>query len=294
MLSGRQSGRRWAVAAAIAAGSVAWAPPALADDDPVRVRGGNGWIESEVTDPGRVGKVEQTGTGSAPAKPARTCTTTKGPMVGQIGPNDDVEWGGASRPGPGGWLTRECSDGTVEVAWVSDNPDAPAEPQVTPEELAQRATSRLPLPLPEPSFEPRRASSAGPATLVAIPTWFFLDGWKPVSQRTEAGGVWAEVTAEPVATTWWPGDGSPVVRCEGAGRPWSAADDASQACRYTYTRSSAAQPANTYTARVTVAWRVTWRGSGGQSGALPLMERESTFPVAVAERQTVVTRGGSS
>jgi hypothetical protein len=128
--------------------------------------------------------------------------------------------------------------------------------------------------------------------LVAIPTWFFLDGWEPVTQRTAAGGTWAQVTAEPVATTWWPGDGSGPVRCAGAGRAWTATDSAGTPCTYTYRRSSAAQPNNVYLARVVVSWRVTWSGSGGLNGTLPLMERQTTFPIAVAERQTVVVQGG--
>jgi hypothetical protein len=44
---------------------------------------------------------------------------------------------------------------------------------------------------------------------------------------------------------------------------------------------------------VTVTWQVSWRGVGGRTGTLPLMERQMTFPIAVAERQTVVTVGGT-
>jgi hypothetical protein len=104
--------------------------------------------------------------------------------------------------------------------------------------------------------------------------------------------VWAVVTAEPVAATWWPGDGSAPVRCASAGRAWTATTADGTPCTYTYRRSSAAQPNNVYTARVVVSWRVTWRGSGGLSGTLPLMERQTEFPVAVAERQTVIVVGG--
>ncbi len=159
--------------------------------------------------------------------------------------------------------------------------------------LAQRAVNRLPLPLPEPLFEPRRSSSAGPATLVAISTSFYLSAWAPASQRTQAGSVWAVVSAEPVSATWWPGDGGAPVQCAGAGRAWTDPNATGPRCTYTYTRSSAAEPGNIYTARVTVTWRVSWRGSGGQAGTLPLMQRQSEFPVAVAERQTVVVGGGS-
>ncbi|MGQ0631588.1 MAG: hypothetical protein ACT4P1_11130 [Sporichthyaceae bacterium] len=184
-------------------------------------------------------------------------------------------------------MTRTCSDGTVGMAWV-----AVALVASSPEELAQRATNRLRLPLPEPRFSPARPSSAGPSTLVNVPTWFFLDGWAPVRQRTRAGGVWAEVTATPVEATWFPGDGSAPVHCTGAGRAWTSDTETAGACRYTYLRSSAVRPGLAYPARVVVKWQVTWRGSGGRGGSLPLMERQVDFPIAVAERQTVVVMGG--
>jgi hypothetical protein len=177
----------------------------------------------------------------------------------------------------------------MDTAWV---------PVVTaaesPERLAQRATGRLPLPQPQPQFGPSRPSSAGPSTLVNIPTWFWNEGWVSVRQTTRAGDVWAEVVATPVEATWFPGDGSAPVRCQGPGRPWVSDDESAGVCRHTYLTSSVGQPELVYTARVTVVWRVTWRGSGGRVGTLPLMERQVSFPVAVAERQTVVTVGGGS
>jgi hypothetical protein len=123
--------------------------------------------------------------------------------------------------------------------------------------------------------------------LVAIPTSFSLESWRPITQRTAAGGMWAVVTAEPVAATWWPGDGGAPMRCTEANQGASTTS-----CTHTYRRSSAAQPTNVYTARVVVTWQVTWRGPGGLAGTLPLMERQTTFPVAVAERQTVIVAGG--
>ncbi|MGQ0631500.1 MAG: hypothetical protein ACT4P1_10685 [Sporichthyaceae bacterium] len=277
-----------------AGAALSLAAPAAAENDPVAVRGGNGWIESEVVDVGssRDKKVRKRPEPTAATSPTRTCAQSRSDNAGGYASQEQFDSGAPPGEGPGGWVVRRCSDGSMETAWVPVGPLGSG--PVTPEQLAQRATNRLRLPLPEPQFEPRRSSSAGPATLVAIPTWFYLDGFEPVSQRTEAGAVWAMVSAEPVETLWWPGDGSDPVRCAGAGRPWSATGTSATPCLYTYTRSSAAQPGNVYIARVTVTWRVSWRGSGGLGGTLPLMERQTTFPVAVAERQTVVVGGGSS
>ncbi len=253
-------------------------------DDAIEVRGGRGWVDTGVTD---VGLHDDRSPQPVKRTTAVTCSQEKSESAGGYATQAQFDSGAPATDGPGGWVTRTCSDGTVAMAWVPVVP--PAEPV---EQLAKRATSRLPLPLPAPKFNPSRPSSAGPSTLVAIPTWFWVDGWKPVQQRTQAGDVWAEVVASPLEATWDPGDGSPVVRCTGPGTAWSVGARES-ACDHTYVRSSAGQPANVYTARVTVTWQVSWSGSGGTSGTLPLMQRQMMFPIAVAERQTVVTVGGT-
>jgi hypothetical protein len=255
------------------------------DDDGIVVSPGwAGWIDTEVTDPGELDVATPPSSNSRP--PTRSCAQSKSQTAGGYATEQQFESGAPAGDGPGGWVIRRCSDGTLDTAWV---PAMPGSAPLTPGRLAQRAVGRLPLPLPAPSFEPRRASSAGPATLVAIPTSFSLDSWRPITQRTAAGGVWAVVTAEPVAAMWWPGDGGAPLRCTSVSQAHEAA---AEACTHTYRRSSAAQPNNVYIARVVVTWQVTWRGSGGLAGTLPLMERQATFPVAVAERQTVIVVGG--
>ena len=42
-----------------------------------------------------------------------------------------------------------------------------------------------------------------------------------LQQRTQAGPVWAVVTAEPTSTTWDPGDGSVPFTCAGPGTAYS-------------------------------------------------------------------------
>jgi len=267
-----------AAATALGLGQAAWA-----DDGPVHVHGGNGWIQADVHSAGTLG-----GTHPKPRRRvARTCTQQKSGDAGGYARSDQFN-GDYPDAGPGGWVIRRCSDGSMDMAYVP----APTRSVAAVEKrLAQDATNRLPLPLPQAKFNPARPSSAGPATLVAIPTWFWVDRWQPITQRTQAGGVWAQVVATPVEATWFTGDGSAPLRCS-ANEAWSA-DAQPTSCEHVYARSSAGQTRNAYTARVVVTWQVRWAGSGGRSGTLPLMQRESMFPIAVAERQTVVTVGGS-
>jgi len=275
--------RRVGVIAGIVCASLAAAGSAQADDGPIVVSpAGPMWIKTTVTQAGIVAT-----SGVKHRTSRRTCTQHKSNTAGSYASADQFT-GDYPDAGPGGWVIRRCSDGSMDMAYVPAPTDSVAE---VAKRLAQDATNRLPLPLPQPKFNPSRPSSAGPATLVAIPTWFWVDGWRPVTQRTQAGGVWAEVVAAPVAATWFPGDGTAPVRCA-ANEAWSS-DAAPTSCEHVYARSSAGQPSNSYTARVIVTWQVRWTGSGGRSGTLPLMQRQSTFPIAVAERQTVVTVGGS-
>jgi len=284
-------------ASAIALVAVVGVPGAgWADHRQVTVTpGGHGVVDTAVVDPGRDGSssAQQAGhRGSGGGGPVCTYTADDGAGAG---PDDPVVFRNTDglAQGSGRWVTKVCSDGTVYTVWVPNGSD-PSGGRVSPAMLAQEAYNRLPLPLPKANFNPRRSSSAGAATLVTIPTWFWVEDWSGASQRTQAGGVWAEVTAEPVSSTWRPGDGGTLVRCVGAGVPWRPGmDESASSCRYVYTRSSAAQPDNRYVATVTVAWRVTWRGSGGTGGTLPLMERQQSFPIAVMERQTVVVQGSA-
>jgi hypothetical protein len=113
--------------------------------------------------------------------------------------------------------------------------------------------------------------------------------------------VWAEVTATPVSTTWDAGDGSAPVTCAGPGTAYDRSLPESQQstdCSHTFRRSSADQPQTGssvndrfFTVTVTTSWQVTWTGSAGGGGTLPVLTTSSSFPLAVAQRQTVVTGG---
>ena len=189
-----------------------------------------------------------------------------------------------------------CSDGSYYPGIFVPG-STPGGPAPTPGSLARQAMNRLPLPTPAVRHNP-----SGDA-LVNLATWWWVDPrqWRPLTQRTAAGPVWARVTARPVKSVWDAGDGTTPLTCRGAGTPYDTSKPASSQstdCSHTYTESSAKQPQTGadpndrfFTVTVTVYWQVTFVGTGGAGGALPVMTRTSQFPLRVDERQTVVTGG---
>ncbi len=157
---------------------------------------------------------------------------------------------------------------------------------VDPRVLAERALQSLDIPDPQVATNP----PPGERSLVAIPTWLWLDGgyWQPRSATASAAGVSATVTAEPTQARWSMGDGA-LVACAGPGTPWTpgSAENASD-CAHTYRTSSSAQPGNAYSASVTVTWAVSWTstlpGTGGDLGELT---RSSALQIPVAEVQAL-------
>jgi hypothetical protein len=124
--------------------------------------------------------------------------------------------------------------------------------------------------------------------LSGAPMWLWLPSgsWRTLQQRTEAGAVWAEVTATPVTQTWYFGDGSGPLVCAGPGTPLTDTDRAMEGspdCGYRYTVSSKDRPRGRYAIRVVVTWQVSWVGSGDTAGILGPMQMRQTIPYAVRQ-----------
>ncbi len=105
--------------------------------------------------------------------------------------------------------------------------------------------------------------------------------------------MWATVTATPSGLTFAPGGGLAAVSCAGPGTAYDPGRPAlaqHTGCSYTYEQPSAGQPGNAYQASVTVSWRISWTGSGGQGGvltaALPL---PVSFELRVAQGEALVS-----
>lgn len=263
---------------------------------PVVVSGdwGLGRIDTTVTAPGD--------TATAPTRPKNAASNDDGDGVSctwmEEPPTAQSIWASLGADEAGRWYDVRCSDGGFYLAIYVPPAAANVPPAVVlAGSLARTAMNRLQLPSPQVGHSP-----AGQA-LVGLATWFWVDPalWQPLRQRTSAGPVWAEVTATPVSTSWDPGDGSSPFTCPGPGTPYDRArpeSEQSTDCSYTYRRSSADQPQTGsndndrfFTVTVTTTWQVSWSGPAGSGGTLPVLTRSSSFPLPVAQRQTVVTGG---
>lgn len=218
----------------------------------------------------------QPGSGGAPSADGDEGSSANRGSPGHSGP-DKMSICGVWRMGIQG-----CS----AIPVPGDPADAPPAPGITPAQLAATAWQRLRLPAPQVATAPPRGSEG----LVGLPEWFWVRNWSSHHNRAQAGGVWAEVTARPTSLKINPGAGQPTVTCHGPGiayhRGRPAAGQNSD-CSYTYRRSSAGLPDNSYRVTATVTWAGTWVGSDGSGGALPALSRSSTFAVRVAEGQAV-------
>jgi hypothetical protein len=188
------------------------------------------------------------------------------------------------------WYQQSCPGGYLSLIAVPTGSRPANGPVGSPEDLAIWARNHMQLPRPAVSFNPRVPSSVGSATVVGLPTWWWVTNWSERTQFTEAGPVWVNVTASPVRLLLQPGDGQRAT-CDGPGLPWSAhvSETDPRACTYRYEHSSAGEPGRRYTATLTTVWRVTWTGSGGAGGTLPDLTLSSPVPVPVLEVQTVIT-----
>jgi hypothetical protein len=279
-------------------GALRVATPAVADGagpGPVTVTGDEkgGSVTTTVTDTGPTGSQFT----SAGASSGVTCDWTPDDTDDSILESADPSSAAAQQYRAGGrYYNVICSDGSVYPGlFVPGDTGAPQ--AVTPGALAESLTKRLPLPLPVAQRNPSGDATTG------LAVWFWVPGgeWRSLSQRTQAGPVWAQVTATPLSTTWDPGDGADPLVCAGPGTPYDdsrPSSDQSTQCSYTYPRSSAAQPQTGpdpndrfFTVTVSVDWRVTWVGAGGASGQLPDLVRTATFQLRVDDRETVVTSG---
>lgn len=272
--------------------------PSLADPITVTPNDFLGFVDTTVTDQGNAPKAASRGSRKPKARHDTRVTCSYTPVgIASIGLAEDyglAEIGGLNPSGMGLHI-RSCSDGAFDIVWRNPtNAGAVGGGlTVTPGQLAQVAYSRLRLPRPRARFNPARPSSAGPATVVHLPTWWWVDTWTTRTRRTGAGAVWALVIATPVRTEWNPGNGGRPVVCDGPGLAWRPGlDESASSCTYPYPTSSASEADQRFDATVTVEWDVRWVGSGGTSGALPAMSTAATFPVAVMEWQSVVTGSG--
>lgn len=175
-------------------------------------------------------------------------------------------------------------------------PGAPPAPKVDPEDLAKMAQERMVIPDPQVDRNPK-VGDLGEATLVTLPTWFWVTNPPAVGGATGTRTIRAEVGpvfAQVVATT----DGLVITSPAGgatcaptvATTPYSPGAADSAGCTVSFTRASVGY-ANGYPVDTSTAWTATWTGSGGSGGTLPGLARNSQVDVPVAESQAITTDG---
>jgi hypothetical protein len=205
------------------------------------------------------------GTGRSDGSVTSSCTIT---------PLDQAQAAGLGLawPPPKGysWALLTCFAGTSRSAPLAGLvSNATGQLEVTPRQLLDQALGELRVPYLNPGMAP----PLGKDGLVGLAEWFWIPAadWHQRIVTVRAGPVWARVTASPSTLTFDPGGSLPPVSCVGPGTPYdpsSPAQSQHTGCSYTYQQPSVGQPGNAYRASVTVTWRITWTGSGGQGGVL--------------------------
>jgi len=125
--------------------------------------------------------------------------------------------------------------------------------------------------------------------VVQFPTWLWVDGWKAQSATAAVPGLSATVTAAPATVVWNMGDGG-AVTCNGPGTAYDPSVPAEQqttSCSYTYGRSSAGQPGNSYDGTVTITYGASWTATNGSGGNLGALTVSAQFTARVGEIQAI-------
>jgi len=251
---------------ALAVWLVSGTPLAIADEEPTP---GDGEIVIPVDDPGSPGSPGDPGTPGAPGD-GDTGETTP--------PPPDLCAGDPGGPG--------CAVGTAGGDPGPGQPAAPPDPGT----LAQRALDTLQL----ATADIRMAPQPPDMTYVGLETWLWVPQaqWTPLGKSVTAGATTVHVDAHPVRVVWDLTEGS--LNCDDAGRVWADGMDSDEqtSCGYTFSSTSADQPAGAYEVAATIVYQVGWTcvgnctSAGGTLGEVNGVTGESA--IRVGERQSVV------
>lgn len=188
-----------------------------------------------------------------------------------------------NHPGAAPWIVR-CNDEFIGIVWVpidTEPPDVeivvgPADP-IDPVSVAQELRDQIPI--------PEMTISANPDTgLVALPSWFWIDGYDgtPITASSSLGGVTVEVEITPQEYRWDFGDGG-ALETLSPGQPYPAESDV----RHTYQQSSLSTGVFTVTVEITFAAR--YRVNGGAWESLEPITRSFEDAYPVQQLQSVLT-----
>ena len=170
---------------------------------------------------------------------------------------------------------------------------APPAPQVDPEDLARIARDNMVIDNPIVDRNPK-VTAVDQATLVGLPTWFWVTNPASVGGatgtrtiRAEVGPVWAEVVATTGGLTITSPAGGRSCAPTVASTAYSPGASDAAGCTIAFSRASVGY-AGGYPVDASTAWTATWTGSGGAGGQLDGLARTTTVNVPVAESQALV------
>jgi len=218
-------------------------------------------------------------------------------------------WVGHTTPPSGGIYLARCYNrqyADSAMAWILQNPTplwlptAPpgVTPPVTAVSLAIHALGQLRFTDPAIDYAPRLSASAN-ATVVNAHTWYWTDPGSATPKkpdRTVAGNIWAQIVATPTLTVT-PGDDSATVTCADGGTTPPAGTSlqntpSPSGCEHVYTHTSLNQPNQAYAITYTVAWKITYTGTGVPTPAtLATITRTATATLPVIQIQSLVVPG---
>lgn len=178
-----------------------------------------------------------------------------------------------------------CDDGFFAFIWIPVGTPAGASVQVVfvdddgvdPLAVALELLNHLPI--------PDIAIDANPATgLVALPSWFWLDGYdgSPISSSDALPGVAVDVEVEPLVYRWSFGDGT-TAETTSLGQRYPAESD----IRHVYEQSSLAA-GGAYSVTVEVTFAARYRVNGGAWETLDPITRSFSNDYPVQQLQSVL------
>ena len=134
-----------------------------------------------------------------------------------------------------------------------------------------------------PAVDVGTAPPRGSLLLVGVSTWFWAKDRDDVTATASIPGLSATITATPLAMHLRFRDGDAVTCAQGgvAWRSGTSSADQHSSCTHVF------QHPGRQRVEATVDWSLTWEASNGQTGALPMVSRTTSFTLDLRQAQAV-------